>query len=89
MALGASRETTALLILRDTARMACIGLALGIVLALGATRLETSMLFGVRPLDTLSIICALAVLAIAITLAAWLPARRAASVDPIQALRTE
>ncbi len=89
MALGASRETTALLILRDTARMACIGLALGLVLALGATRLETSMLFGVRPLDTLSIICALAVLAIAITLAAWLPARRAASVDPIQALRTE
>ncbi|MGA8085872.1 MAG: ADOP family duplicated permease [Terracidiphilus sp.] len=89
MALGASRETTALLILRDTARMACIGLALGIVLALGATRLETSMLFGVRPLDTLSIIYALAVLAIAITLAAWLPARRAASIDPMQALRTE
>ncbi len=89
MALGASRETTALLILRDTARMACIGLALGIVLAIGATRLETSMLFGVRPLDTLSITCALAVLAIAVTLAAWLPARRAASIDPMQALRTE
>jgi len=89
MALGASRETTALLILRDTARMACIGLALGLVLALGATRLETSMLFGVRPLDALSIICALVVLAIAITLAAWLPARRAASIDPIKALRTE
>jgi predicted permease len=89
MALGASRETTALLILRDTARIACIGLALGLVLAIGATRLETSMLFGVRPLDTLSITCALAVLGIAIVLAAWLPARRAASVDPIQALRTE
>jgi predicted permease len=89
MALGASRETTVLLILRDTARMAWIGLALGLVLALGATRLETSMLFGVRPLDTLSITCALAVLAIAITLAAWLPARRAASIDPMQALRNE
>jgi putative ABC transport system permease protein len=89
MALGASRESTALLILRDTARMASIGLALGVVLALGATRLETSMLFGVRPLDALSITCALAVLAIAITLAAWFPARRAASIDPMQALRTE
>ncbi len=89
MALGASRETTALLILRDTARMASIGLALGLVLAICATRLETSMLFGVRPLDTLSIICALAVLAIAITSAAWFPARRAASIDPMQALRTE
>ncbi len=89
MALGASRESTALLILRDTARMACIGLALGLVLALGATRLETSMLFGVRPLDALSLSCAIAVLAIAITLAAWLPARRAASIDPMQALRTE
>jgi predicted permease len=89
MALGASRETTALLVLRDTARMACIGLALGLVLAIGATRLETSMLFGVRPLDGLSLSCAVALLAIAIALAAWLPARRAASIDPMQALRTE
>jgi predicted permease len=89
MALGASRETTVLLVLRDTARMACIGLALGLVFAIGATRLEMSMLFGVRPLDALSLSCAIALLAVAITLAAWLPARRAASIDPMQALRTE
>ena len=89
MALGASRETTALLILHDTARMAGIGLVLGLLLAIGATRLETSMLFGVRPLDALSLTVAIAVLAVAITLAAWLPARRAASIDPMQALRTE
>jgi ABC-type antimicrobial peptide transport system permease subunit len=89
MALGASRETTALLVLRDTARMAGIGLALGIVLAIGATRLEMSMLFGVRPLDALSLSGAIALLAVAITLAAWVPARRAASIDPMQALRTE
>ncbi len=89
MALGASRETTALLVLRDTARMTCIGLAMGLVLAVGATRLEMSMLFGVRPLDTLSLSCAMALLAIAVILAAWLPARRAASIDPMQALRTE
>jgi predicted permease len=89
MALGASRESTAFLVLRDTARMAWIGLALGLILAMGATRLETSMLFGVRPLDALSLSGAIAVLAVAVTLAAWLPARRAASIDPIRALRTE
>ncbi len=89
MALGASREKTVLLILGDTARTAGIGIALGVVLAVAATRLETSVLFGVRALDGLSIVCAIAALAIAIPLAAWLPARRAASVDPMQALRTE
>lgn len=89
MALGASRESTALLILRDTVQMAGIGLAVGVVLALIAMRLERSVLFGVRPLDALSIIAALLVIALAITLTAWLPARRAASIDPMQALRTE
>jgi predicted permease len=89
MALGASRESTALLILRDTARMACIGLALGVLLAIGATRFETSMLFGVRPLDAVSMSYAIAVLIVAITLAAWLPARRAASIDPVLALHAD
>jgi predicted permease len=89
MALGASRESTALLIFRDTARMAAVGLVLGLLLSVGATRLETSVLFGVRPLDALSLLGAIGVLSIAISLAAWLPARRAASVNPMQALRTE
>jgi predicted permease len=89
MALGASRESTALLVLSDTARMTAIGMTLGAILSVAATRLETSMLFGVRALDTLSIACAMAILAIAIPFAAWFPARRAASVDPIQALRNE
>ena len=89
MALGASREATSLLILRDTAGMGCIGLALGLVLAAGAARLESSLVFGVRPLDALSLAGALGILAIAIAAASWLPARRAASIDPMQALRTE
>lgn len=89
MALGASREKTALLILRDTARMAGIGFAVGVVFALASMRFESSVLFGVRPLDALSIAAALCVLSLAITVAAWFPARRAASIDPIQALRTE
>jgi predicted permease len=89
MALGASREATSLLILRDTAGMACIGLALGVVLAVAAARLESSLVFGVSPLNALSITGALGVLALAVAAASWLPARRAASIDPMQALRTE
>jgi predicted permease len=89
MALGASREATSLLVLRDTAGVGSIGLALGLVLATAAARLESSLVFGVQPLDALSLAGALAILATAIAAASWLPARRAASIDPIQALRTE
>jgi ABC-type antimicrobial peptide transport system permease subunit len=89
MALGATRQATARLVLSDTARMAAIGLGLGVVLSLGAARLEAAVLFGVRPLDALSLAAALCILAIAVAAAAWLPARRAASIEPMQALRTE
>ncbi len=89
MALGASREATSLLILRDTAGMACVGLVLGLVLAVAASRLEASLVFGVTPLDGTSLLAALVILAIAVAGASWLPARRAASIEPMQALRTE
>lgn len=89
MALGASREATSLLVLRDTAGMGCIGLGLGVVLSFAAARLESSLVFGVSPLDALSMAGAFGILAIAIAAASWLPARRAVSIDPIQALRTE
>ncbi|MGB9408166.1 MAG: ADOP family duplicated permease [Terracidiphilus sp.] len=89
MALGATREATAWLILSDTARMAAIGLALGLVLSVAAARVESAVLFGVRPLDALSLIGALCILLAAMAAAAWLPARRAASIEPMQALRTE
>ena len=89
MALGASRGATALLVLRDTARMAAAGLLIGVALSFGAARLEGSVLFGVRPLDGASIAGALGFLFIAAAAAAWLPARRAASIEPMQALRAE
>jgi predicted permease len=89
MALGATREATAWLVMRETGRLAVIGLLLGVVLSLGAARLEQSMLFGVRPLDAFSIAVSFTVLLAAVLAAAWLPARRAASVEPMQALRTE
>jgi hypothetical protein len=89
MALGASREATTWLILRDTARMAIAGLVLGAALAAASARLEAAVLFGVRPLDGISVGAAFCILLAAVCAAAWIPARRAASVDPMQALRTE
>jgi len=89
MALGATRQATAWLVLRDTARMTAIGLTIGLALSLVAARFEATLLFGVRPLDSLSLVGALCILSIAVTAAAWMPARRAASVDPMQALRAE
>jgi predicted permease len=89
MALGATREATSRLILLDAAGMVLIGLALGVALAAAGGRLESSMLFGVRPLDLSSILIALGVLGSAALVASWIPARRAASIEPMQALRTE
>ena len=89
MALGATRQATAGLILRDTVRMVAIGLGLGVVLAWGAARLEASMLFGVHAVDMTSWSLALIATVTAALLAAWLPARRAAAIEPMQALRTE
>ncbi len=89
MALGATRQATAWLVLRDTLGLAAVGLLVGVACSLAVTRLESSVLFGVRPLDAASIAAALGILAMAAALAAWLPARRAASIDPMQALRTE
>jgi len=89
MALGASREATVRLVLRDTARTAAIGLGVGVALSFAAARLEASALFGVRPLDTYSLVAALGVLTAAVAFASWLPARRAAAIEPMQALRNE
>jgi ABC-type antimicrobial peptide transport system permease subunit len=69
--------------------MVAIGLAIGFVLAMAATRLETSVLFGVRPLDAFSLLAAFSLLGVATLGASWAPARRAASIEPMQALRSE
>ncbi|MGA9463035.1 MAG: ADOP family duplicated permease [Terracidiphilus sp.] len=89
MALGASREATALLVLRDTLKLAAFGLGIGLIFAVLATRLERSVLFGVHPLDPVSLASAFTLLAVAALGASWLPARRAASIEPMQALRSE
>jgi len=89
MALGATREATAWLVVRDTMQMAAAGLVIGALLSIIVARLEASALFGVRPLDAFSFAAAFVIVSLAVVAAALLPARRAASVDPMNALRTE
>jgi predicted permease len=89
MALGATRARIIRLVLSDTASVMIAGIALGITLALGSTRLLSSFLFGLTPTDPSTIAIATAVLATAAALAAYVPSRRAAGVDPNVALRCE
>ena len=89
MALGAQRGDVLRAFLRDGARMTLIGVAAGGVAALVLTRLMASILFEVKPTDPVTfggvavLLCAIALLA------CYIPARRAASVEPMQALRSE
>jgi len=89
MALGATQKAATLLVLADTSRLAAIGLGIGLVLSFIAARMEKAVLFGVSALDALSIGAALSTLAVAMIIAAWLPARRTASIEPMEALRYE
>ena len=89
MALGADRGSVLAMVLRGAFRQVGIGLALGIPAAIGAGHLVASRLFGVRPWDPLMLAGAALLLGLAALIAAFIPARRAASVDPVQALRSE
>jgi ABC-type antimicrobial peptide transport system permease subunit len=89
MALGASRGEIAEMVLRETFVLAGIGITIGIVVALGATRLISAMLYGLKPDDPLTIAVAVLLVACAAALAGYIPARRAARVDPMVALRYE
>jgi putative ABC transport system permease protein len=87
MALGATRREIRAMVLGQGVRLAALGVALGLGIALLGTRLVASMLFGVSSTDPRTFaIVTLIVLATAAG-AAWLPARRATAVDPMQALR--
>jgi ABC-type antimicrobial peptide transport system permease subunit len=89
MALGASHRDVLRLVVVDGMRPVVIGMAIGLVLAVAVTRLLMSFLLGVSPLDTVTFVAGAALLmAVALT-ASWLPARRAATTDPVRALRAE
>jgi ABC-type antimicrobial peptide transport system permease subunit len=89
LALGASASSVVGGVLRDALSAAAGGAAVGLVAAAGAGRLLRSLLVGVAPLDPLTLIVAALALVGAAGLAAWLPARRAALVDPAAVLRQE
>jgi len=89
MALGSTRGEAAMLVFRETLRATLIGALAGIPLALLGGRLASSALFGVRPWDPLSIFGALLAIAVITAATALLPARRAAGLEPMQALRYE
>jgi len=89
MALGAQQSKVLFQILGEGLKLALIGAAIGLGAAFGLTRLMTSLLYGVSPTDPLTF-AAVAVLLVAVALAAcYIPARRAAAVDPMIALRHE
>ena len=77
------------MIVRQGLMLTAVGVGVGLVVALALTRLLTSPLLGVGPLDPVAYALALAVIAAAAALASYMPARRAAAVDPIETLRAE
>jgi putative ABC transport system permease protein len=89
MALGASRGQVLGLMLGMGGRLVAAGLTIGVVASLAATRLLRNQLFGVQPTDPIAYVAVIVVLAAVTFLACYLPARRAASVAPMTALRQE
>ena len=89
LALGAQRRDVFGLILRQGMRLTGAGIAVGVIGALATARLLQSFLFGVAPTDLLTFIAILLSLSVVALAACWLPARRAAKVDPMEALRYE
>jgi predicted permease len=89
MALGAERGRIARMILRETLLLVACGLVIGLPAAALASRLIAAQLFGLRPVDPVTFSAACLVMAAVAITASYLPARRAASIDPMRALRTE
>ncbi len=89
MALGSTRSGVFGLVLRGSAATALIGLATGVAGSVAAVRILRALLFGVTPFDPLSYIAAALFLLLTVFVAGLLPARRAANIEPMQALRSE
>jgi ABC-type antimicrobial peptide transport system permease subunit len=89
MALGARTANILGLVVNDGARLAVAGIAAGALAAEWTNDVLSGVLFGVRPTDPASFLTAAALLAAVAVAACWLPARRAARLDPVAALREE
>jgi ABC-type antimicrobial peptide transport system permease subunit len=89
MALGAQRSEVLWMVLRESLLISVAGIIVGVPLAIAGAQLMRSMLFGVMPGDSFSYFAALLGVTLVALIASAIPARRAASVDPIVALRYE
>jgi predicted permease len=87
MALGASRRAVLRLVLGEGARLAVAGVAVGLLAALGLSRLLSGLLFEVKPTDPATLAAVSVMVGVVAALASFLPARRASRVDPARALR--
>ena len=89
IALGSSRLGVARIVLSDVLRLAGVGIIVALPVAFGLSKLIQSQLYGVSSADPLTLTCAVALIAFVALIAALIPATRAASVNPTEALRTE
>jgi len=89
VALGAEPLAVARLVLADSGRLVLVGVALGLAVALAATRVLTSFLYRVRPADPAALGGAVLLLVVVALVATLVPVRRALRIDPIDALRTD
>jgi ABC-type antimicrobial peptide transport system permease subunit len=87
VAMGANRADVLGLVLRSAVKLAATGLAIGLILSLAASRVMASMLFELKPTDTLTYISVLLAVTPVIVFAAAIPAWRATRIDPVTALR--
>ena len=89
MALGAERPRLIWMILREVLMLSTVGLAIGLPIALAASDVVKSFLFGMKPHDPLALSLAAVILLATAAMAGWGPAWRASRIDPMQALRQE
>jgi predicted permease len=87
LTLGATRQRVLMMVLSDGLRLSAAGVAIGLVAAFGLTRLLRGLLFGVAPTDITTFATVPGVILVAAVVACLIPARRAASLDPVEAIR--
>jgi ABC-type antimicrobial peptide transport system permease subunit len=87
MALGAQRSDVLRLVMRESMILVLVGVVIGVAVALGASRLIATLLYGLAATDAATLTMAVAIMIAVSALAGFLPARRASRVDPMVALR--
>ena len=89
LALGAQRGSVYQLVLGEAGRLTAIGIAVGLACSIAGAMLMRNLLFGTPPWDALTLAAVAAILGLSALVASYIPARRAAAVDPVEALRSE